>query len=792
MKGTVEGQSREAGVALISALVVILSTAVLAMSFLSVSTDDSRQLNQRSDLNRLDRAAESVVALAADRLWGGFLATQGGQDSSLPAFQQYLSQLGIEPVPPGEDPAAAAGTEISGLMHFGRNGQGTPSIDGAEIDAVSVVRHDQSTLTELFITGSVMGRSGKTQGQSTPPRSVQQVFVTEDGDWEGTDYALLANNVNCIMCHAQIDSAQRFHNSDPSLSGSFGRVKVGSLENLTLRSNNGSVVAGSLHVRGNATLKDGAPITNWSKIDFSSVEYDSLGQLAENAWAELDPVRFSPAAESDPAALENLYLNYSSDSSAMVDGYLPETFPAPFPDDGGLEPVDGAAGNRIVDDSEFDAIAQAVNGSISGGTVHVSEHGERFSEEASIRNAMTAGNASSLSFSTDGNVILTGTIEDPILLNGDVAIRGDVIIQGYVQGEGTINASGNVYVPSNLQYLDAGMHPDSDDARAFGVGEDGSPNQLSIMAGGSIVLGDLFHSKKGAPTGYEGGPGSFVISELALFNRTEWAKAQPVLPGRSDRVDSPSTWSVPNEAYEGADYVPRYYSFTEGGDVPIFVVQGKTYFDEETGTWRGKEHGKGWDGIVAHQDGADSVLYDAAGKSTAAVHGLTATNGWVSVNALSEMMDSAMAAMPAGSPLKIDATLYSNNSIFGIAGKKSPVQGQVIINGALLAPDIGLLIPGNGDVGLHLNFDARQSQLRLEGGGALAFRRKLSFDLNAANRASTNEATAGESAGPRPPVSSRPGGKPPTSNPPPVGKPGSKKPKKPKKQKKPKKPKKKK
>ena len=205
-------QSRQAGVALIAVLIVILCTSVLAVSLLSASTDDSRQLNQRSDMNRLDRAAESVVALAAETLWGGFLAQAGEQPGSLPAFQQYLSQLGIEALPMESDPSVAGGTDVSGIVHFASDSQGAPALDGAEVDEVSVVRLDEIGSTTLFITGSVMGRRGNAAGKTILPRAVQQVFVTESGDWEGTNYALLANNVNCIMCHANIDSAQRFYN----------------------------------------------------------------------------------------------------------------------------------------------------------------------------------------------------------------------------------------------------------------------------------------------------------------------------------------------------------------------------------------------------------------------------------------------------------------------------------------------------------------------------------------------------------------------------------------------------
>ena len=59
------------------------------------------------------------------------------------------------------------------------------------------------------------------------------------------DYALLANNVNCILCHATIDDAARVFNKDPSKFGTFDRVKVGALESLMLRGSSTTTIAGT-------------------------------------------------------------------------------------------------------------------------------------------------------------------------------------------------------------------------------------------------------------------------------------------------------------------------------------------------------------------------------------------------------------------------------------------------------------------------------------------------------------------------------------------------------------------
>ncbi len=55
--------------------------------------------------------------------------------------------------------------------------------------------------------------------------------------------------------------------------------------------------------------------------------------------------------------------------------------------------------------------------------------------------------------SEKGNLILWGTQQNPIVIDGPVVARGALIIKGYVKGKGSIYAQGNVYVPDNLMYV---------------------------------------------------------------------------------------------------------------------------------------------------------------------------------------------------------------------------------------------------------------------------------------------------------------------------------------------------
>jgi hypothetical protein len=63
----------------------------------------------------------------------------------------------------------------------------------------------------------------------------------------------------------------------------------------------------------------------------------------------------------------------------------------------------------------------------------------------------------------NGNVILEGTPDKPIRLDGDVWIEGDVVIKGYVTGIGGIYAGRNIYIAGDLQVVRAPYYVEGTD-----------------------------------------------------------------------------------------------------------------------------------------------------------------------------------------------------------------------------------------------------------------------------------------------------------------------------------------
>ena len=702
-------------------VILVLVISVMTASYLSLSVGSARQVNRHSDAYRLDSAAESTISLAVHRFWSDYLNSRGGDAGTLSDLRAYLSLAGLEDSGPAATPTSVEGMDLLRFLNLPQGGSADDGLAGVNVETVEVVRADDFSSTTLHFSATVSSRLGD-GGIATPVRrTINEAFVAEGAGWAGLDYALLGNNVNCIMCHTQVDSANRFYNEDPLLRGTFDRVKVGTLESLLLRSSAQSAIAGTLYVRGIATDKAGTPITDWSAQTIYSAEFDkSYGHLTEDAWGNLTAGPLDPADPDNLVPFENLYLDYSMDDNSMVDGYLPQSFPPPFPDENA---------NRVIDPEEFAAVASEATGSISGGSIYVAAPGEVIDSSSELNTALTTGTQSALPTGTEGNVVLIGTEQNPIVLDGQVAIDGDVVIQGYVVGDGSLLASGNVYLPSDLQYLDGTTQFGG---RDYGNGANGTPNDMVLASGGSIIVGDLFFTRSGSvPTGDESGVFGFVMSEVALFNRGEWAKTQPVLPGLGDDFNDPTTWSEPNVNYEGPDYLPRYYTFTDDGTIPIFNVSDSRkkpmYYDAASESWKGKEHPGSWRGTKAYpNDPNDPYLYNADGTPKAVVQQLTATDGWISNDMLTKMMKDFVAGHDPDEPLKVDSLLYTNNSIFGLVGRSTPMKGRMIVNGAIIAADVGLLVPGNGGTGLNLNYDPRgKDKLRLKALGEIQLFRKL-------------------------------------------------------------------
>ncbi|MFQ5847186.1 MAG: hypothetical protein ACE5IQ_05855 [Candidatus Methylomirabilales bacterium] len=655
-------QRNERGVVLIATLLVVVVLSALGIGMLSLSTTDTRNtVRMGQDLQAL-YAADAGVENVVNQLWATYVA-------------QDCSRC---PTPKGPGEVGNVNTYLAFLTGLGVPNDGTvwtaiqnqPLVGGASIQQVNVIRTDDTNTVRLAVTS--VGTAGTRQV------TVNETIQIEGALFKGFDYALLANNINCIMCHARFDNVERYYNSDPSKYSTFNRVKVAALQDLMIRTTSAdSIIAGTLYTTGTIRDKSGTLLSDLASTTLDGYQFDANSDIVEDAGGNPNPVDLTKATGNPLPPLANLYVDYPIEPADQVDGELPTSFPSPIED---------TNGNRLVDSSEFaTAAAEAtgrIMGGISSGVLYGVPAGSTYTS-GSLPSASTADLSGGLNQRYTGNLILVGTDAYPITINATVAVDGDVIIAGEVKGTGTILAKGNIYVVGDTTYADgtSGLN------RTFGLAADGTQNALTLAAGKNIVIGDYLTTKKGDindPTSLDPGMNtssnpkkpsnsSFTQSELTLFNKAEYGKAQT----------DPS-------------YTPRYYQLRDGD--PIYR------FDKP-----GKEHGDKYDSsfVPIITSGGDAVV-----SLSPAATGPGGTP-WISESTLKQLWINDNNHRAAGTPFQIDGLLYSSNAVIALVRKASNAQGQMLLNGAMVAADVGVLVAGmNAEgFGLQLNYDQRVSTL---------------------------------------------------------------------------------
>jgi len=115
----------------------------------------------------------------------------------------------------------------------------------------------------------------------------------------------------------------------------------------------------------------------------------------------------------------------------------------------------------------------------------------------SISSIPNNSNLGSVSRVYNGNLILIGTPNNPIVVDEDVFVEGDVIIKGVVTGKGAIYAGRNLYTAGNVQVAKPPDPPG--DGVCTGISDPDACARANIAAGkdelrlaarGSIIIGD--------------------------------------------------------------------------------------------------------------------------------------------------------------------------------------------------------------------------------------------------------------------------------------------------------------
>lgn len=267
-----------------------------------------------------------------------------------------------------------------------------------------------------------------------------------------------------------------------------------------------------------------------------------------------------------------------------------------------------------------------------------------------------------------------------------------------------------------------------------------NPDVVTVKSG-TIDINGKTYSKYSQP--------NFTMFQLSQFNQAEYVKTLQRLPdygaGNSYDPKDESHYRVennatnnPNDPYDDS-YIPRFYSFysydpTNPKKNPIYVST--TGFQQspenggDGGAWSTDEQR-----FKLQRHSADPVNFtDLADiptsvQSPASVNKKTVINihpDWISPDNMLKIISSEEVTRQTGSR-RIDGLLYTNNAMLAIERKLVQVynpttnkwsnaisrgNGNLTINGAVIAPDMGVMTPKGT---FNVNYDQRvQNLLKLQ------------------------------------------------------------------------------
>ena len=137
------------GSALVPALMIVSTMAMLGLSMLTAGLNGTRSINQQSDDYRLTSAVESVGILAVERFWTDYLEDNDGAAGSITSFRAYLNTQGIANQGPGGPPTVDDGIDLLELSGVPGAEIQNPEFDNVNIDALQIFGRDDSDATTL-------------------------------------------------------------------------------------------------------------------------------------------------------------------------------------------------------------------------------------------------------------------------------------------------------------------------------------------------------------------------------------------------------------------------------------------------------------------------------------------------------------------------------------------------------------------------------------------------------------------------------------------------------------------
>lgn len=467
-----------------STLSMVLMFGVLfgALALVTATVAQGGRKDESNDRATTDLSYRCEGAAEALRLE---LTNQWESTGLMPAqwFAQQLRATGATtPAPPRTDMTA-----VPGLVGFtGGYPRAYPAFPEVVAWVDQVGQPGQNFIDIVAATTNAVG-AATNQADHRAPQSVR--IRINFGNNPIFDLAMLTQTTNCMFCHLRV-------NGDVGSIGFFRPGWGGEGHGGSLNSGRDSQVVGKVYVGPPSAAQIAGGMTDYVTNDGETwTDGAGTSQKSLNGARVLMPdandVHNSQASLADNVAGE-IEANYTGPK---------------LPEDGN---GDGTADFPAIDTAvaELQSTGKVgIGGSASAITVNgtPTDTGAYGAWKVPLRGDFeddltpvtptdfdytnAEGGTSSV---LDGNLILIGTFDNPINLDGDIFVKGDVIIKGYVQGQGGIYAGRNVYIAGDIIYKDLPANwPLKDDAQAVSaVANTPEATELRIAARSNIVVGD--------------------------------------------------------------------------------------------------------------------------------------------------------------------------------------------------------------------------------------------------------------------------------------------------------------
>ena len=158
-----------------------------------------------------------------------------------------------------------------------------------------------------------------------------------------------------------------------------------------------------------------------------------------------------------------------------------------------------------------------------------------------------------------GNMVLIGTADNPIEVDGAVVIRGDVVIRGVVAGQGTIYSGRNLYIAGNIEYNNGPStpRPDSDDPSDVNqwVSDNEDRDVVGFAATENIVMGD--YTNTGWPYSWS------WLTDSYFFQMGSEDVGEDGIPDTDDTGEDDGTFQSSYEDLDGDGVFDDNYNWSD-------------------------------------------------------------------------------------------------------------------------------------------------------------------------------------------------------------------------------------